>query len=46
MVMVPKFSNFLDELSKNNELKQYELSGFDSTWTGKDQWSLCNFSLG
>ena len=29
MVMVSKFSNFPDELSKNDELREYELSGSD-----------------
>ena len=29
MVMVPKFSNFHDESSENDELREYELSGFD-----------------
>ena len=27
MAMVSKFSNFHDELSENDELRQYELSG-------------------
>ena len=31
MVMVWKFSNFPDELSENDELREYELSGSDST---------------
>ena len=31
MVMVSKFSNFPDELSKNDELREYELSGCDRT---------------
>ena len=31
MVMVSKFSNFPDELSKNDELREYELSGSDCT---------------
>ena len=29
MVMVSKFSNFPDELSENDELREYELSGSD-----------------
>ena len=29
MVMISKFSNFPDELSENDELREYELSGFD-----------------
>ena len=31
MVMVSKFSNFPDELSENDELREYELSGSDCT---------------
>ena len=30
MVMVSKFSNFPDELSENDELREYELGGSDS----------------
>ena len=29
MVMVSKLSNFPDELSKNDELREFELSGSD-----------------
>ena len=29
MAMVPKFSNFRDELSENDELREFELSGSD-----------------
>ena len=29
MVMVSKFTNFPNELSKNDELKEFELSGSD-----------------
>ena len=29
MVMVSRFSNFPDELSENDELREYELSGSD-----------------
>ena len=29
MIMLSKFSNFPDELSKNDELREYELSGSD-----------------
>ena len=32
MVMVSKFSNFPDELSENDELREYELSGSDCTY--------------
>ena len=32
MVMVSKFSNFPDELSENDELREFELSGSDCTW--------------
>ena len=31
MVMVSKFSNFPDELSENDELREFELSGSDCT---------------
>ena len=31
MVMVSKFSNFPNELSENDELREYELGGSDST---------------
>ena len=31
MVMVSKFSNFPDELSENDELREYEISESDST---------------
>ena len=31
MVIVSKFSNFPDELSENEELREYELSGSDCT---------------
>ena len=31
MVMVQKFLNFPDELSGNDELREYELSGSDCT---------------
>ena len=34
MVMVSKFSNFPDELSKNDKLREYELSGSDCTFKG------------
>ena len=34
MVMVSKFSNFLDKLNRNDELREYELSGSDSTCDG------------
>ena len=33
MVMVSKFSNFPDELSKNDELREFELSGSNCSWT-------------
>ena len=29
MIMLSKFSNFPDELSENDELREYELSGSD-----------------
>ena len=29
MITLSKFPNFPDELSKNNELREYELSGSD-----------------
>ena len=29
MAMVSKFSNFCDELSENDELREFELSGSD-----------------
>ena len=32
MVMVSKFSNFPDELSENDELREFELSGSDCTF--------------
>ena len=41
MVMVSKFSNFPDELSENDELREYELSGFDCIVTTVEQ--LLNF---
>ena len=31
MVMVSKFSNFPDELSESDELREFELSGSDCT---------------
>ena len=31
MIMLSKFSNFPDKLSKNDELREYELSGSDCT---------------
>ena len=31
MAMVSKFSSFRDELSKNDELREFELSGSDCT---------------
>ena len=31
MAMVSKLSNFPDELSENDELREFELSGSDST---------------
>ena len=31
MVMLSKFSNFPGELSENDELREYELSGSDCT---------------
>ena len=31
MLMISKFSNLPDELSKNDELREYELSGSDYT---------------
>ena len=31
MVMVSKLSNFPDELSENDELREFELSGSDCT---------------
>ena len=31
MMMLSKFSNFPDELSENDKLREYELSGSDST---------------
>ena len=35
MVMVSKFSNIPDELSENDELREYELSGSDCKWHGE-----------
>ena len=35
MVILSKFSNFPDKLSKNDELREYELSGSDCTAQGK-----------
>ena len=32
MAMVAKFSNFPDELSENDELREYELSGSDCNY--------------
>ena len=32
MVMVSKLSNFPDELSENDELREFELSGSDCTY--------------
>ena len=32
MVMVSKFSNFPDELTENDELREFELSGSDCTY--------------
>ena len=31
MVIVSKFSNFPEELSENDELREYEISGSDCT---------------
>ena len=31
MVMISKFSNFPEELGENDELREYELSGCDSS---------------
>ena len=35
MIMVSKFSNFPDELSENDELREYELSESDSIGSGE-----------
>ena len=32
MVMVSKLSNFPDELSENDELREFEISGSDCIW--------------
>ena len=32
MIILSKFSNFPDELSKNDELREHKLSGSDCTW--------------
>ena len=32
MIMLSRFSKFPDELSKNDELREYELSGSDCTF--------------
>ena len=31
-IILSKFSNFPDELSKNDELREHKLSGSDCTW--------------
>ena len=36
MIMLSKFSNFPDELSENDELREYELSGSDCTFPRVD----------
>ena len=35
MIMLSKFPNFPDELSENDELREYELSGSDSNCLDK-----------
>ena len=43
MIMVGKFSNFPDELSKNDELREFELSGSDCMGGhGLTGWSILN----
>ena len=39
MVMLSKFSNFPDELSKNDELREYELNGSDCKISLMNNWS-------
>ena len=36
MIILSKFSNFPDELSKKDELREHKLSGSDCTW--KSRW--------
>ena len=36
MIILSKFSNFPDELSKNDELREHKLSRSDCTW--KSRW--------
>ena len=52
MVMLSKFSNFPDELSENDELREYELSGSDSRQGNKiviillfDVFSVLDFAF-
>ena len=47
MVIVSKFSNFPDELSENDELREFELSGSDCTKVrNKQDTHICTFVIG
>ena len=35
MIILSKFSNFPDELSKNDELREHKLSRSDCTWKSR-----------
>ena len=37
MIMLSKFSNFPNELSENDELREYELSGSDCIYSQGDR---------
>ena len=43
MVIVSKFSNFPNELSKNDEFREYELSGSDCTGVVYDRFHWSRF---
>ena len=43
MIMLSQFSNFPDELSENDELREYELSMSDCIWDSNNLAMRSNF---